>query len=262
MAVFRQGDLPKRVDSPNFSPDEIPVEFVVLHYTATTLERTLEIFRDPARQVSSHLVIDRDGTVYEVVPCLSAPACKAWHAGKSCYESTSACGKSERFEGFNSFSVGIELVNVNGNVFPFTNAQYESLANVFQELLQRYPRIGLPGRVVGHSEIAGFRGKCDPGRLFEWGRLQTTGLPADLRGSRAGECSEQMASVLRDGYDRLGVSLDLDTGAFVVPAGAQRLLESISSEIEAAMAKTEVGNAEQVASVRTRLDEILSSSAR
>ena len=40
--------------SPNFDAVQIPVEFLVLHYTAENLQDTLEIFKDTNRKVSSH----------------------------------------------------------------------------------------------------------------------------------------------------------------------------------------------------------------
>ena len=50
-------DLIKTVISPNYTATEIPVSYVVVHYTAADLARTLAIFADPAKQVSSHIVI-------------------------------------------------------------------------------------------------------------------------------------------------------------------------------------------------------------
>ena len=47
-------------------------------------------------EVSSHLLIDRDGVVTQFVPLNS----RAWHAGESSYQGCSGC---------NDFSVGIEL---------------------------------------------------------------------------------------------------------------------------------------------------------
>jgi len=47
--------------SPNYDPVQIPVEFLVLHYTAGNLESTLALFLDPSKEVSSHIVIDESG---------------------------------------------------------------------------------------------------------------------------------------------------------------------------------------------------------
>ena len=67
--------------SPNFDERKLPVSMIVVHYTETkTCEQALRILCDPnaAKRVSSHWVIDRDGTVYRLVD----ESKRAWHAGK------------------------------------------------------------------------------------------------------------------------------------------------------------------------------------
>ena len=155
-----------QVDCPNQDQKTVPVEFLVLHYTATDLSNTLRIFQDARRGVSAHLVIDVDGIVYSLVDCLEGEAHRAWHAGQSRYDDG-----VEKWTGFNDFSIGIELVNFNGNLFPFTDAQYQSLAAVVLVLKQHYPALLNPDRVLGHEQIAGYRGKVDPGSCFDWARF-------------------------------------------------------------------------------------------
>ena len=149
--------------SPNFDPIQIPVEFLVLHYTAENLQSTLEIFMDTSRKVSSHLVIDQDGQVYELVECLDGFTQRAWHAGQSNWFENGA-----QWEQFNDFSIGIEIVNLNGNLLPFTPQQYDALKAVTSHLRMYYPALNSPQRVVGHEQIAGWRGKVDPGIFFNW----------------------------------------------------------------------------------------------
>ncbi|MGI9282049.1 MAG: N-acetylmuramoyl-L-alanine amidase [Endozoicomonas sp.] len=161
--------------SPNFDARDIPVEFLILHYTAVDLQGTLDILSSTECGVSAHLVIDLDGTVYELVPCLNGVAHRAWHAGVSRWQ-----GK----EAFNDFALGIELVNYNGNIFPFTDEQYKALREVIQQLQKHYPNLNDPERILGHEQIAGFRGKADPGCCFDWGRLFTenySDLPQPVR---------------------------------------------------------------------------------
>ncbi len=143
----------------NYDPVEISVEFVVLHYTCVSLEGALEIFQNPDQRASAHLLIDEKGTVYECVPCLDGPCLRAWHAGPS---------RWKHWQEFNNFSIGIELVNRNGNLFPYTKWQYRALTLVVRKLLQKYPALTDPNRVLGHEHIAGFRGKIDPGYCFNW----------------------------------------------------------------------------------------------
>ena len=51
-----------------------------MHYTdVATLKEALDILTDPKFEVSSHYVIDEDGTIYNLV----ADEKRAWHAGLS-----------------------------------------------------------------------------------------------------------------------------------------------------------------------------------
>src|SRR5690348_11755318 len=149
--------------SPNYTAEIIPVEFLVLHYTAGDLRRTLELFSDPAREVSSHFVIDLDGAIYEPVACSDGTVYRAWHAGQSYW-----FDGEQTWEGFNGFSIGIELVNLNGNLLPYPQAQYEALFELVARLRSIYPGLNNPERVLGHEHIAGWRGKADPGGFFDW----------------------------------------------------------------------------------------------
>jgi N-acetyl-anhydromuramyl-L-alanine amidase AmpD len=118
---------------------------------------------DTSRMVSSHLVIDENGDIYELVECLQGSTQRAWHAGQSYWVENDT-----RWEQFNDFSIGIEIVNLNGNLLPFTPQQYDALKTVTGHLRSHYPVLNSPHRVVGHEQIAGWRGKVDPGILFDW----------------------------------------------------------------------------------------------
>lgn len=104
-------------------------------------------------QVSSHLLIDRDGDVSQYVPF----DLKAWHAGASAFEGREQC---------NDFSIGIELEGTDFE--PFTDAQYDQLVRITDLLCASYPGI-TANRVVGHSDVAPGR-KTDPGPHFDWSR--------------------------------------------------------------------------------------------
>ncbi|WP_201772462.1 N-acetylmuramoyl-L-alanine amidase [Endozoicomonas elysicola] len=157
-----------RIKTANWDDWLIPVDYLVIHYTAVDLQDTLDIFMNPESCVSSHLVIDTDGAIYELVDCLSGQACRGWHAGVSHWEGV---------QGLNDCSIGIELVNYNGNVFPFTDAQYQSLHQVVARFKEHYPNLRDPQRVIGHEHISGFRGKADPGVLFDWPRFYRENYP-------------------------------------------------------------------------------------
>jgi N-acetylmuramoyl-L-alanine amidase len=84
--------------SPNHSGTINP-KFIVMHYTAGwTAAGAIRTFESKASQVSAHVTIDTDGTIYQHVPF----NVKAWHAGPSSYGG---------YSGINSYSIGIELVN-------------------------------------------------------------------------------------------------------------------------------------------------------
>ena len=105
-------------------------------------------------EVSSHLLIRRDGSVLQFVPFTQ----RAWHAGQSKYRGVSAC---------NDFSIGIELEGCDDSAYE--NAQYQTLNQVIKALIRTYP--GLDARAVaGHCDIAPGR-KTDPGPAFDWLRL-------------------------------------------------------------------------------------------
>ena len=149
--------------SPNFGHEEISVEFLILHYTACTLEETLRIFTSAETKVCAHFVIDAQGLIYDLGGFLNGPIRQGAHAGMS-----KLCLDGREWERFNQFSIGIELVNLNGNLFPYTSPQYDSLEQLARHLGSRFPNLKSPDRILGHEEIAGFRGKTDPGREFHW----------------------------------------------------------------------------------------------
>lgn len=106
-------------------------------------------------KVSAHFFIKRDGAITQFVSCLD----RAWHAGVSSFQGRDNC---------NDFSIGIELEGVDDQAY--TEAQYQSLNNLSNELIKHYPMI-TSERICGHSDIAPNR-KTDPGPAFQWQRLQ------------------------------------------------------------------------------------------
>lgn len=102
-------------------------------------------------QVSSHLLIRRDGELLQFVSFDE----RAWHAGQSSYQGRDNC---------NDFSIGIELEGVDDE--PYADAQYAVLSAVTKALLAFYPGLSTAG-IVGHSDIAPGR-KTDPGPAFDW----------------------------------------------------------------------------------------------
>jgi N-acetyl-anhydromuramoyl-L-alanine amidase len=161
----------KRVPSPNFddrpAPDDI--NLLVIHcislppgeFGNTCIDQLFCNQLNPAEHpyfreifqltVSSHLVIKRTGDIVQYVPFDK----RAWHAGLSSYEGRERC---------NDFSIGIELEGT--ETIPYTEVQYQQLADVVKALLNAYPRLSTE-RITGHSDIAPGR-KTDPGESFDW----------------------------------------------------------------------------------------------
>ncbi|KAA0548731.1 N-acetylmuramoyl-L-alanine amidase [Bacillus sp. BGMRC 2118] len=130
--------------------------------------------------VSAHYMIDRDGTIYRLVPENRV----AYHAGKGY-----AHGFPRYKDNLNEVSIGIELMavgtememeallskgtysRIHASAVGYTDAQYVSLNAILASLYDKYPTlIRNRWHVIGHDEYAPGR-KTDPGSLFDWGRI-------------------------------------------------------------------------------------------
>jgi len=168
-------------DSPNHGGRIVP-EYLVIHYTAgRSGESSARHFMDPQAKASAHIVLDRSGKIWQLVPF----TIRAWHAGVSAW-----AGR----HGLNDFSIGIEVDNAgrlqkSGNryqawfggsyeedqviharhkneqsEFPwhaYTERQLDVLMTLSKLLVERYRLKD----VVGHDDIAPGR-KADPGPAF------------------------------------------------------------------------------------------------
>ncbi|HGO5824435.1 TPA: 1,6-anhydro-N-acetylmuramyl-L-alanine amidase AmpD [Mannheimia haemolytica] len=161
----------KQVPSPHFSqrPNQEDISLLVIHYISLPPEEFggdfIDLFfqgkLDPTAhpyfeeikdlRVSAHCLINREGEITQYVNFNDM----AWHAGVSCFEGREKC---------NEYSIGIELEGSNNQ--PFTQAQYQSLANLTKAIQQSYPQI-TDERITGHCHIAPER-KIDPGQYFDW----------------------------------------------------------------------------------------------
>ena len=141
----------------------MPVDILVLHYTGMhSAGDAIERLCDPASRVSSHYVVEEDGTVWRLVD----EARRAFHAGVSWWRGHDA---------LNARSIGMEIVNP-GHEWgyrPFPSAQMDAVEALCRGVLARHP---IPARnVVAHSDIAPSR-KQDPGELFPWAALADRGI--------------------------------------------------------------------------------------
>jgi N-acetylmuramoyl-L-alanine amidase len=158
------------------------LETVVIHSTAgSNALAIVRYFTTPNTPASAHLLIARDGKIYQMVDFQT----QSWHAGKS-----QLLGKTD----INTLSVGIELENAGllkqhdkryyawfGKKIPesqvvqlvnpqtgfhaywqtYTEKQLDKLTEVCKLLLFNYKI----RRIVGHSEIS-LTGNIDPGPAF------------------------------------------------------------------------------------------------
>lgn len=149
--------------------------FLVIHFTSgATAKSSINFWNTPdAKGASAHIVIDRDGTIYQCRPFNLT----CGHAGKS---------KWKGFDGLNACSIGIELANAGDDValakrwtkLPLVKAKHKNGGPV-QEW-EAYPQVQLDSckavaqvlcaryhldDVAGHEDIAPSR-KNDPGPAF------------------------------------------------------------------------------------------------
>ncbi len=156
--------------SPNFGEragGQSP-SMLVLHYTGmANAEDALARLCDQKSEVSAHYVVDKAGTIYQLVDDDK----RAHHAGISYW-----CGERD----VNSASIGIEIVNGGHDhgYTPFPEAQIKSVEALCKHLVTKY---NIASRnIIGHSDIAYNRNepKIDPGHLFPWKRLAQNGIGA------------------------------------------------------------------------------------
>ncbi len=151
--------------SPNCGdrPDRCKIDILVLHYTgmqsgAAALDRLC----DPVVSVSSHYLVEEDGTIFQLVDEDKL----AWHAGR---------GQWQECDDVNSNSIGIEIVNP-GHEFgyrTFPDLQIDAVIALCRDILTRHDI--RPDRIIAHSDMAPER-KEDPGELFPWDRLAANGI--------------------------------------------------------------------------------------
>ena len=166
------------------------VRFLVIHYTSSNWQRSLELLTLPEHEVSSHYLIpesfdetynEQDLVVYQLV----SENDRAWHAGKSQWEDR---------ENINDQSIGIELVNNSACYYQDDNEtldftddylcsfkdydpkQIQLLIELVRQILERHLEI-TPTRVIGHSDIQPAV-KSDPGPKFPWQILHQHGIGA------------------------------------------------------------------------------------
>lgn len=125
LSVQRESDYPAAIWDPapdcNYSERTMDVSAVVIHYTEGSYAGCISWFKNCDAQVSAHYVIrSSDGQVTQMV----READKAWHARTA-----------------NGYTIGIEH-EAYGNIWSFfTDAMYQSSANLVRDICSRYESI-------------------------------------------------------------------------------------------------------------------------
>ncbi len=150
-------------DRPDDAKGDRKVDILVLHYTGMQSGKAaLDRLCDPPASVSSHYLVEEDGTIFQLVD----EDKRAWHAGR---------GQWQECEDVNSSSIGIEIVNP-GHEFgyrSFPDLQIDAVIALCRDILTRHDI--RPDRIIAHSDMAPDR-KEDPGELFPWDRLAANGI--------------------------------------------------------------------------------------
>lgn len=153
-------------DSLGAEPRKEPVTCLILHHTAGSLPSSLDILqgKDPKHKVGVHYLVTDEPKprVIRMVPENLA----AYHAGKSAWGNLT---------NLNQHSIGIEIINYDGNVYPYSEAQADVIFALCAEIIERHQI--RPWNVLGHSDIAIGR-KVDPGLRFPWAKLASLGIGA------------------------------------------------------------------------------------
>jgi N-acetylmuramoyl-L-alanine amidase len=154
-------------------------EVLVMHYTAETLDRTVELFTGPEKSVSAHYIISQEGSILQNIEEMHA----AHHAGLSSWRGITGAPAGSRTGALNLRSLGIEHVNMgykekdsqpegifrgDRQWYQFDERQIAASIKLAQALVEKHKI--KPEDVVGHSDIAPKR-KVDPGPLFPWDKF-------------------------------------------------------------------------------------------
>lgn len=159
--------------------------FVMIHFTSNVvadrddpydMDAIRSIFTD--YEVSIHYIIDREGTVRCYIPEDRI----AWHAGKGEW-----AGDPSYTNRMNHYAIGIELAAIGSqsdmatyltaaeydalddSLIGFTDAQYDALSVLVEDICSRYQIPMDRAHIIGHEEYS--PQKQDPGQLFDWSRI-------------------------------------------------------------------------------------------
>jgi hypothetical protein len=154
--------IDRRYRSPNHEarPAGMLINTVVLHHTGGDFGPSLNWLINPNSGVSCHYLIDRDGSIYELVD----EARESWHAGYSLHKGR---------ENVNDFSIGIELVNDGDGVEPYPQRLQDALVWLLNDIKAR--------RGVIRSDVVTHKAIRDAWKL-KYPNTPNVGIKTDPRG--------------------------------------------------------------------------------
>lgn len=236
----------------NSSGGELKPTLIILHDTAGRLDKGNSVgwFKSKECTTSAHVVIERDGTIVQMVPFNK----RAWHAGKSEWQGKKLC---------NSFAIGIEIVSPglldrNGRSWyhkkgepgfpldeiqyaqtkehgagwwlPYTKAQVDAVKELCRALVAEYPDVN---DIATHWQISPGR-KIDPAPIFPlddvenyaFGRVDAEQLdeppaptkPPDAPPATMAQSTEGNAAVVSGGLGTLQVGQEISMAMTKVAA--------------------------------------------
>lgn len=122
------GDGVHYADTSNFEDARQATKYIVIHRTETeTLRPMVGWFQTDERAVSAHVIVDKDGTIVQMMPFDAV----AFHC-----------------PGFNNQSIGVEVVGEEESGVP--NVQLHRLVSVLRLLVAKYP----DAKLVPHSDVS------------------------------------------------------------------------------------------------------------
>src|SRR3989344_5057412 len=135
-------------------------QMIVLHDTGASFAQTIKIFQDESKGETSHYIIDKDGTIYQLVE----DKIVANHV------------KTKKLD-----SIGIKIVNIGFIDEEYTDSQYNSLQFLLDYLTQKYNIVYDSNRIlanykvepaVGYYKSKGIKEReWDPSPNFNWSRI-------------------------------------------------------------------------------------------
>ena len=186
LAVYTGASLDLLMPLADYSWErKYPPEFVMIHFTSAVVEHRDDPYNEDylralftENEVSTHYLIDREGTVHCYVPEDRV----AWHAGVGEWLEDSRYTNT-----MNEYAIGIELAAIGAeadmekylpegeystldpSLIGFTDAQYDALTGLVADLCSRYAIPKDREHIIGHDDYS--PEKHDPGELFDWSRI-------------------------------------------------------------------------------------------